>query len=364
MIYFVFFALSLFYMPSVKLGRATPFAFSFLLLPIFVLFVTIPSLQYGVGTDYFSYAEIYEHGYKATEYLASNEYLFFYLIEGLKSLGLGYQWMHFSFYLINASCLFLFLFYFGYKQGNETWLLFLLVLAVSGVFFNQMNTLRQHVGVFAFPLILAFVFYGRYFLAMVFFFLAFFFHGASVILLCFVPLFFLKKIKRWHVVFFAIASPFSYYFLSGELFSSVVKEVLPSYYFYLSYYDNSGFGFFDMLPKLYYVPIFLLFLLLYNEKNDVFIFKNIEAVEFFKRMSLVWATSCFTILLALKFDIAIRVYQYFVFFYCFPIYYVLLLMLRKRWYLLFFGFFAYVILPFFLKITIFAKAEYIYESIL
>src|SRR5690606_4150795 len=119
------------------------------LLLLVVCFSILPALQFGVGSDYFHYSRIYESYYELEFYKVKQEYFFYYIATGLKSLGLGPQWLFIACSLL-ISVLFCNAVRLLIRNGFNASLFVLLIILVSGIYHNQMNVIRTYLAVMFF----------------------------------------------------------------------------------------------------------------------------------------------------------------------------------------------------------------------
>ena len=121
------------------------FLYYFLLFtPLWFIWLLICGGQYGVGTDYFSYYEIFKN-VSSDYYYNKSEWLFAWIIEICHDIGLSPQGLFFVFYFIN----FVFFFKILFRLENKTVFLFvLLYITLSSAFNNQLNGLRQYSAIY------------------------------------------------------------------------------------------------------------------------------------------------------------------------------------------------------------------------
>ena len=140
------YSLLLAYLISKNYSRVKVSAGAFLgvLLPIFLIWLSICGGQYDVGTDYWSYYGFF-NGEDFYKFRDSGEYLFAWIISLCNSLGLYGQSLFYVFYGIN--------FYFFYLilkriDLKYIFLFILLYITITGLFNNQLNALRQATAIY------------------------------------------------------------------------------------------------------------------------------------------------------------------------------------------------------------------------
>jgi hypothetical protein len=182
------------------------------------------------------------------------------------------------------------------------------------------------------------------------------FHNTAWLLLVIYPLFYLQRKFNKSLFLLFVASAAGYLF-AGNFMHEFTSLILPSYLHYLQggYAEPQTIKLF--LTKLYYLPVVFYFYLIYKKTDSDF-------GRYFHCMIFLFTITYWFFLLALSLGIATRAYYYFIFFYLFPVYYVLHFNYINKRQLDFILILAYVVLPYVFKVTILAKAEFLYKSIL
>src|SRR5690606_7432606 len=121
------------------------------------------------------------------------------------------------------------------------------------------------------------------------------------------------------------------------------------YSLYLETEYSEGRAVDGILTKFYFLPIIVIFWYFYIKD------KNVD--NFFSFAILIFSLTHFMFLQALSFDLLMRVWDYFIFFIIFPIYYVLN---RSRGFTLIL-ILIYILLFYVLKVVFFPVAEYDYD---
>lgn len=327
-----------------------------IMVPAFTVYFFVAALQYGVGTDYFSYIEIYESEKRHWFYFNKGEYLFFGLNQFLNWLELSSQSIFFAISLIQTTLIFLY-FKAIKNRGFIAWLFFIVFFCVTNIYNNQLNGLRQYVVISGLPLFALLVHDKKVIKSTSLLFLLSLFHSTAWLLLVIFPFIYLQKIvtKRLFVLFLL---SILVYLVAGQFTRQLTSIFLPNYLHYLngSYSEPKSISIF--LTKLYYLPIILYFYSVYRkDSSSVF-------GRYFSSMIFIFTITYWFFLLALYLGSATRLYSYFIFFYIFPIYYILHDSFFRKRVLLFFMLLVYIIAPYTAKVTFLARAEFLYQSIL
>ena len=331
------------------------YRFSFVLMfPAIFVYSIVSGLQYDVGTDYISYLDIYEDQYRLDFHYVNHEYIFYFIVKILNSLGLPGQSLFLTISFIQGFLFFYFL-YRMKKIGINIWLLFFIIFCVTNVYNNQLNLIRQFVSICIMPLILLFVVEGKYFKYFLGVLSASMFHFSSWILFSFIILS-KFRLKDSLLIYIFIFSGF-FYSLFGAFFQDVVIYLFSNYSHYFNSEYAEGISLSGFLTKLYYLPVILFFFYIY-ERKDSFL------GEYFHLCIIIFTLTYWSFITAMQFGIFERFFTYFLFFYAFPIYYVLNYFYSRKMSLSFFLLFIYILFPYALKTTVFATAEFKYNSIL
>lgn len=107
---------------------------------ISIIWILIVGGQYGIGTDYYSYLDIFSLKSDIEIYKIKNEFLFYWIVSFFYDINLGGQFLFFVFAFINS---FLFFIICRKITYNHTWFFLFLYITVSSLFHNQMNGIRQ-----------------------------------------------------------------------------------------------------------------------------------------------------------------------------------------------------------------------------
>ena len=328
-----------------------------LLTPPFLVYFFISALQYNVGSDYMSYIFIYENQWVMDRYYNTREYFFYFTNIILNSLNLPPQAVFFVFSFVQS--LFVFIYFSMFKKrGGVLWLFFIIFFCVTNIYHNQMNGIRQYSVIALVPLVSLLLFERKYVLLSVVFLLASTFHLSFFVLFLFIILYLIYLKFNVNYLFCFIVTLPIYIFLP--------KVVIPFLELfdmqYLSYIDTDYFkegGGMVVLPKLYYLPVILLFYWVNHKESFDSI--NERLAPYFSFSIFIFSCSYWAILMSLDIALLSRVAIYFWFFIVFPIYNVCIYLYKNSIYFFYLVLF-YILLPYLAKVTFLAKNEYLYKS--
>ena len=351
MVYTLLLSFIVIYLYVVRVKPKNVWEFALYFLPVGGMLTMVLGLQEGVGTDYFSYYRIAE-GLGSVGWMVNrNEVLFIYLIDFVKKLGSP----QLLFVLVGTiQVTFLMLITYEIKKLelklND---FFFLYFALSLVFFNQFNGIRQYIAVYIIVYaLLQLILHEKKFLFVSLVGIASLFHSSAIFFLVFLVL---HKLKN-------LAWPFRRILLAlGVLLVIVILdptkyiELLLSYTKYRNYIGSSFFrrmsfmGIITKIPKL----LVVLFVSFYLEKDEL------SAEE--RRLMNLGYMACGVMIMSFSSFVIWRFYQYVDLFITFP---VLLFFDRKEHgkIKIFIALALLVMLVF--KIVLFPRGEYLYNSIL
>lgn len=133
--------------------------------PIIFLWTFILGFQYGVGTDYFSYLNIYNSEAGLSRYFYKKEFLFFYFVSFLRILSSNGQ-IFFILVSLIENCLF---FYYLKLMINNQLIskrklsLFIFLFLCFGTnFYNQMNGIRQYFNIYLLSICVFYIYYNNF----------------------------------------------------------------------------------------------------------------------------------------------------------------------------------------------------------
>lgn len=323
--------------------------------PAFVLYFLVAGLQYDVGTDYFSYINIFEDSSRYQFYINRGEYLFAYLNSFLNWMELPSQSIFLSISFIQAVLVFIY-FKSIKKKGFILTLLFIAFICVTNIYNNQLNALRQYVVIAALPLLTILLYEKRFFRFFILLGLVSLFHNTAWFFLFLLPVFFLYEKIKTSLIFIFSAMLFFYLGL-GYFLQELISFILPEYSFYLKSEYAVGHNISLFITKLYYIPLILVFYSKYKKESDA-------SGGYMHFMIVLFTIFYWFFILSIFIGIAERFYYYVIFFYVFPAYY-LLNKYRKDGRLFEFALtFVYIVLPYVLKVTLLARGEFLYDSII
>ena len=114
------------------------------------------------------------------------------------------------------------------------------------------------------------------------------------------------------------------------------------------------------LTKLYYLPLFIYFLYLWNFKK---ILRSVD-ITFMYTLIIIFSVTYSLYLIDLTINLGGRVFQYFIFFYIFPLYYVIEYKINNKKLYQLTIIFLYILVPYLVKTLLFPIGEYNYNSVL
>ena len=330
---------------------------SIIYFPAFYIYWFILGFQYDIGTDYDSYIEIAKIGsYAYSE--NNNEWLFVLLLDILKLLSLPPQSLFMVVGIIQTFLAF-FLFHKLSKYNMKVWLIFFLFITVSTIYHNQMNGIRQFISLLSVPILYIFILEKKYIKSFIISLFALGFHNSFLIILALLPVFlWFKNITKKTSFLFFILSPIVIIFTFDIIFTFVIEYLFSNYSIYLE--KDTKLTYVGILTKAYYIPLFFYFWYLYlNNKNSTF--TNNDLFKFFILVFSI--TYCFLIM-GLYFSLGARIFQYFILFYIFPIYYIIDYLIKENSQFALIVVFIYVLFPYIVKTVFLPVREYSFQTIL
>ena len=326
-------------------------------LPVLFVLILFPSLQLGVGSDYFTYMAIYNGNSTELErFFLRGEYLFYYIFKAVIDLNLGEQAIFFVSTTFNMTMLLISIVMLR-RSSYKSWVVFFLFLVVTNIYHNQMNGLRQYMGLMLFPLLFISLIEKKFFVYFSLIILASFFHKTALVGILMFPALFLLRFNNNKKLVLFILIPMILLFVK-PLIMFFVENYFRVYAHYLTNDYGAALDASAMLTKLYYLPAFIYFWFLYLKKTEVRTLKGMDLGI------AIWLSTYWLFILYLDFGFIYRIASYFFFFYIFPLYYVFENLIFQRKLLSLTVFILYIIFPYFLKVTYLAKGVFLYESIL
>lgn len=320
--------------------------------PIILSWFVIVGGQYNVGSDYFSYLYYFTSG-DSSYFESKGDYLFALFIRFCNSIGIEGQGVFFLLSLIWI--LILFYVMSTIVKGKYFNIFFFVFLVFSGAFHNQMNGVRQYSAIYFFSLGICLFSNKKYLISILSFLATIFIHRSSIVVIL-IALF----------IFYIHHRLMSVRILSLILLLSFVLSFIPidfllnyfiSYFEqYSSYYELGIMEDIELESRLIkYVNIPLVFYAIYLfprmelDKKEKFLFVfgicSFSLKIFFTTMTLLS-----------------RIGQYFDVMSCVPLIFMFVYLHKFKYnqYLLFV---LYLLLPYVMKVTLFATREYLYQSI-
>ena len=321
-----------------------------LLFPIFSVWLFICGGQCGVGTDYGSYLYIFEGN--LDDFFEKHEYLFAGIVSFFNACGIYGQGLFYIFYAINFFFLFLVLKRFRIEQ---VYLFILLYITVTGLFNNQLNGLRQSTAIYVGTYAAFLIFENKSLKAAIFIVLATLIHQSAIILLF---LYVFKYILRHSSFAFLFVLLFIAICLSLTLQITTITFLLPylpeEYAWYILDGGVEERTFISKITKYIYIPLYL-FSWRYFYKHRLSVGDNI----LFK---IGWIAFCLR-LSVINLTIISRIADYFLLLSILPLLLYLYCLYKTRNLFLFISIIFFLSIFYCLKVTVFARGEYLYNSI-
>lgn len=323
--------------------------------PVIFFWCLLIGGQYGVGTDYFNYLDMFTNGDLSYVEEGRGEYGFSYFIRSCFKLGIHGQGIFFVIAFI-WSIIFLFVVY--NLLGSKYFYLYLFAFIVfTGGFNNQMNGIRQYCAIYILWLAFTFLWQRQYIKSLLFFLLSPLFHQSAIVAIFVGLLMFLVSCYcRKRVLLYGIL-------LIGTVCSILMTDEFISYfipYFELySDYLNRGAveerSFILIISKLIYLPLFVCSIYLFPKMN---IDEPLRRLFVFGICGYAWKLS--TVSLAL----VSRLGLYFEFFSCIPLIYLLIYCIQKKYLVVYYSTIIYLTIPYSVKVLMytFGSGEYSYTS--
>lgn len=324
--------------------------------PILFLWTIILGGQYEVGTDYRNYLNFYYGIRDINLFYLQKEYIFYYF---MKITSNFFEDGQIIFIIIGGIESFLFFYFIKKCQElklltNKTIYIFLLLfLSYGTIFYNQMNMLRQYFDVYLFSLSYIFYLNKNKCKCILLNIIAILIHRGIYVVL---PFYFIYSfiIKKRNTKFFYIGILIISFILSSiniiEIIKLLVIKYLPVFKDYFIFNKVQEISFEKKIIKYIYLPFYLWSVRLLTEKKEI---KN----EMLKIGILSYAVK----IAVSNMSIVYRIGEYFSLLAIFPIYYLLEDWLKKKKYLYSVILLGIIISIFLLKVTIFAKGEYLYR---
>ncbi|WP_252722909.1 EpsG family protein [Treponema pedis] len=229
---------------------------------IFCIFIiTVAGLRFGIGTDYYSYKEIYENIHS----LGYIEYGWKYLNLFFSSVGLSYEFTVFFFSVIVNVLIFKFI-----KKYSISPFYSLILYVFLNYYFFAFNVIRQMLAISIFLNGLEFLLRKKNIRFILFTLFASLFHYTALIGIFYI---FLRKIKNIGVfiIFWIISIPFIVLPVQ-----SIIIKIIPSSFTYAGYFASkffekaSSLSLIKLIIPNMFVFLALLFIAAFKDSKDSF----------------------------------------------------------------------------------------------
>ena len=327
--------------------------------PTFIFLWLVPGLQNGVGVDYESYVDMYYYSDELNRVYRNGEYAFYYIFHLIKEFEFGQQGIFIVSALSNSIITLLVAFKIRKITENKysLCLIIFLFFVVTNMFHNQMNGIRQYIAVFLFPLAYILLFEKRLKSSLLVFIFASFIHKTALVGLLFIPIAFMYiSISRLKLFFIFILLPFIYFSLGGVV-SFVIVKFFPLYEHYLNSDYGQALPLSSVLSRVYYLPVFLWFWY-------AFLHDKSYLHDLIKGLLCIWIFSFWLFIFFLDYGFFYRIAVYFYFFNIIPICFLFYSLKSSRSYLQIVLLLIYITFPYLLKVTVLARGEFLYSTIL
>jgi len=317
----------------------------------------LPSLQFGVGTDYFSYISIVENPEELSKYSYKGEYFFYYLVYFLTSIGFPSQSLFFFTSLLMSVLIVNFFRKLG--GGKDLAVLIFTFLFITGMYHNQLNGIRTYISVYLFVNALLYRFEGRNKISVSLYLMGVLWHQTIIPFAIFllIPASLYKSLSEKMLPLYIISTSLFILGVPFYFIEFIVSVFLPFYSHYLEM-EMSGASLLNILSKMYYMPVHFIFIYIYL-RNKVNILGKYESVLVF-----FWSISANFYFLFLYWDNFFRGYHYFAIFSIVPFYYLIKYFFGKRRKAEVLILALYALTPYVFKVIVVPVGEYSYMSII
>ena len=357
MVYILFIAVVipyLFYLGRVKSLNRKYYSWEYyaLALPIIFIWILIIGGQYAVGTDYFSYLNIFSG--KNLYYLESKGDVAF---SGFVSIcnKIGFYGQDIFFILSFIWILLILSAFKNIANYRYVYLMMFLFITLATSFNNQMNGVRQYTAIYLFTYGLLLLINRKYISGSIAFLVMIFVHTSSIAILVILPIIMLisKKIesKRILAIFILTAS-----LLSFLLDERLIDYVLPYFKQYAVYASDGRLqetSIVSKLTKFVYLPLYFYSIARMDKLNlsaKKQLLYNLGIISFSCKMAV------------LNIDIVRRIGNYFEILMCIPIAYLMMWLIETKQQKKLLFTVLYLLAPYMAKVTFFAVGEYEYHS--
>ena len=355
MLYLLFLLFSYAYFSVLKKYRSMQFGGKFLTFsfPFILYWLLLIGGQYGVGTDYFSYLDLFTS--KDIDYFfLKKDYLFGYFVKFCNDIGIYGQGIFFILSLLWVLAL---LYSIQSIVGSKYIHIYIFVFIVfSGVFHNQMNVVRQYSAVYLLTIGVCALHRNKNIIAVFSFLAMCFTHSSSIALLPIIIIiyFYLSKKENQKLL---------YSYIIIAIISSFILKIDYITYFVPFFEQYSGYfksadrieeaSFVNRITKYLYIPLFAYAIHELPKMN----LTNIQK-RFF-----ITGICGFSFKLALvSLEIIGRMGRFFEILACIPIVFLIIYIRKSCKKIIYILIITYLLLPYLLKVTVFATREYSYSS--
>lgn len=311
--------------------------------------------QYGVGTDYFSYLDIFSNENVLYKYFLKKEYLFYYFVNYLKFIQ-NKQWLFFFIAIIENYIFYKLLIYLKKERIIENTSLFVFIFLTYGTtFYNQMNGIRQYFNVYLLTYLVIFGYEKRYLKYLIVIVIGMNIHASFIIFLPIVILVnIVKKISLKKIlIILLMVVIFNFLPLNDILKKIATFSKRYHHYIYSEYFEKVPLK--GKITKIIYIPFYIQATTCL--KNDKKILANNKL--FFLKFGLISFSIKIFCLHSGAFN---RIGESFGILILFPIYYLLEYSKKKKKIFTFIILFFLIIYLFIVKVFLFPSGEYLYRS--
>ena len=327
-------------------------------IPVIIVWTIIIGGQYGVGTDYFSYLQIFYNVDSLELYSRKKEYIFYYLVKILTNFFEDGQILFLTIGLIE-NIFFIQLLKKMLKmkilEKKYIYIFVFIFLAYGTNFYNQMNGLRQYFNIYIFVLIILLAIEKKYLLYNIYSAIALNIHRSFFLIYPFYIIYkiFRKKITE-NILIVGLLIAILINFIDVKKYVEMLIVHIPRYSHYIEKDYFSSVSFTGKILKIIYVPFIYESIQLLKEMT----FSNQKEILKLGIISYIIKTTC------LITSVTNRVGEYFTLLAIFPIYYLILFYIKNNNKIKLVILLGLIFSIFVFKVVVFAKGEYLYKSYL
>jgi len=340
-----------------KYSKSATFIVIFIVCMFNALFA---GLQYGVGTDYYSYLGMFKNQ-EYQKFYIKNEYIYYLFYRFIELFDGEPQWIFVLSSVFNGFFLTLTL-YLLKKYGYGITFIFFVYFSYTGMYHNQMNGLRQFsaIYIFNFLMVYAAVLGFRKTLFWLVLFMGISSHKTFLGILPFFSLYFFNRKDSCKLVVPILIGIVIIIFMLYSL-PYIVNEYFPFYVGYLTSDYGSTLDITALATKLILLPLLIYFVYVFYS-NINFRENFLNSHKGFCELLFLWGTTSLLYLVSLEYGFFYRVSQYFLFANVFPLYYLFkYIVYEKKSILLLFLLISYIFLPYLVKVVFLPSGEYLYH---